>query len=193
MNKQRGFTLIELIAVVVILGFLAATALPKFMNATDEARDAAIEGVAGGLASAIGLVRAEWELTARSLTHDIGSSGRNNAAKVVLDNTTIWVNAIGYPFTAGITTPTSLAVTAARCELTFDNILQNAPTSTTIRAETKNHYFVSVGNVNGQSNCVYHLVATLGNSAEAVDSPTIDIGQGFYYTPALGSVIVFGN
>ena len=50
--KQKGFTLIELVVVIVILGILAATALPKFVDLSGEAEQAAAEGVAGAIASA---------------------------------------------------------------------------------------------------------------------------------------------
>jgi prepilin-type N-terminal cleavage/methylation domain-containing protein len=51
-QAQRGFTLIELVMVIVILGVLAAVAIPRFVDLRGDAVIAATEGVAGGLSSA---------------------------------------------------------------------------------------------------------------------------------------------
>jgi MSHA pilin protein MshA len=57
--KQRGFTLIELAMVVVILGVLAAVALPKFVNLTGDARRSVMQGVHGAMISSNTMIYAK--------------------------------------------------------------------------------------------------------------------------------------
>lgn len=51
-SRQTGFTLIELIMVIVILGVLSAVAIPKYLDLKSDANQAAVNGVAGALSSA---------------------------------------------------------------------------------------------------------------------------------------------
>lgn len=88
MYQQKGFTLIELVVVIVILGLLAATALPRFINLQGDARQAAVQGVGGGLRSAAALAKAHVMVN--------GSSG----GTISMDGVNVAVNASGYPTNA---------------------------------------------------------------------------------------------
>ena len=72
-NNRQGFTLVELVVVIVVLGILAITALPKFINVGADARASAVQTLAGSIRSSIGLVNAQTYLSGNG--EDAGIAG----------------------------------------------------------------------------------------------------------------------
>jgi MSHA pilin protein MshA len=129
-SNERGFTLIELVVVITILGILAAFAVPRFIALDTQARVATVNGLAGSVKSAASLARGLAMANAQGASGSVTMEGQpitlNNyypdsttiASAVYSDNTNDWT------FTPGTATTVSTwtkknSPTPATCEVTY--------------------------------------------------------------------------
>ncbi|GHA54562.1 prepilin-type N-terminal cleavage/methylation domain-containing protein [Photobacterium aphoticum] len=186
-HKQAGFSLVELVIVIIVVGLLAVAALPRFMNVTDEAKKAAIEGVAGGYATAVLSVRAQWEAYGRPQ-----ADGRNS---VSYDGTDFYLTqasdalspSIGYPI--ALTSKPIETLVVNDCVALMDNLLQNPPKVTSVAADVSGGdflFFVALVEEDKQQACRYYQLASAGS--DGTGSTNVTSGHYFTYQPAKGLV-----
>lgn len=199
MKKQSGFTLIELVIVVVILGFLAVTAIPKFINLTTQAKKANIEGMAGGFATGISLARAQWEAEGRPK-----DASNNNL--VDYDGTTVYLtvrddgNNIRPGYILG-TTATAV-IGNVDCVVVWNSILQQPPKVTDVLAtlnadnnDTYDYYVIKDSTDSNDPVCSYYLKETISQdgSGNYVTTSINLVANYFTYKPANSEVAVLIN
>jgi len=129
MKKQQGFTLIELVMVIVILGILAATALPKFVNLQGNARMSSLQSAQGAIKSASSIAHAA------SLVANSGSITIEGATYTLTNfyptstNIATLANLSSDDYTLDTTTTTgTLSVELGTCSFTYtDSAAANTP------------------------------------------------------------------
>jgi len=157
-KQQSGFTIIELVVVIILLGIMAATALPRFMNVTTEAHASVVEGVQGGLQSGTALFHAQWVAKGQPAAgSDIGWDGG------------LKTDANGYP--CGVTC-TTVVDAVADCTDIYNNLLQaGAPLAVASGTAPSAGSFgatADIGVVFDTPNCVYYYI---GEKRAAGDNP----------------------
>src|SRR5215510_9040283 len=121
-STARGFTLIELVVVITILGILAAFAVPRFVNLQSRARASAIESLQGALRSSSSLTHSMWMVSGQPGTVPVEgatitmTNGYPNLTTI--DDTLVDASGFSYDALTGVFVKLG-ATTGATCSVTY--------------------------------------------------------------------------
>ena len=169
MKKNRGFTLIELVAVIVILGILAVIAAPKFLNLQDDAHKSRSDGVFSAFTAAVNMYHGAWILQ--------GEPSVSSGVGVIFADETIYPSNEGFP----LGTTDYGIITNEGCGelwnalLNQDLTIEPYNTFTNINADIQYGFTTS-------GECFYSYVSDYNNAAST--------GNELLYSPTTGETYV---
>jgi len=167
-KQQSGFTIIELVVVIILLGIMAATALPRFMNVTTQAHSSVVEGVQGGLQSGAALFHAQWI-----------AEGQPAAETAIVTFNSLKTTALGYP--CGTTCTSGAITNQADCAAIYSGLLQPGSPSVTATGTTAASAVANASDfaaVFATPNCVYYYTAEKSVSGDTVQTLTYAVATG---------------
>jgi MSHA pilin protein MshA len=141
LKNESGFTMIELVVVIVILGILAAFAVPQFANLQTEARTSAVNGMAGAVRGAVSIARAKYQVVGNLAATTVDMDG-TSVTVIAATGRPIHTAAGGINLALQDTSGFTLAYAAGMATLTPNN-----GGSATCRVE----YDASTGGVTAQT------------------------------------------
>ncbi len=142
MRIEKGFTLIELIVVIVVLTLLAVTALPRFINLTDQSYQAQIDGISAQFGSAVSFSQKQWIVNGATPASQVNLDGYGGGS---LD-----VNDVGFPIGTNkgnnqgeMSNPYQIGKNDQGCVSIWEAIVEGDFSVSTDAANYTNHDFIA--------------------------------------------------
>lgn len=177
-RRMSGFTLIELVIVIIVLGVLSATAIPKFMNLQDDANRAALKGQFGAFASAVKLYHSGWLVAGNTGAIDsLASFGDGDVSS----------SPTGYPYSTTGIAPGSDPFYA--CEQLWAGITDTSFTIASVVDADLRTADVDIAYTYRTEVCIYRALSFIQKSQDTIvmeynyNTGTVEIKSDFYPMP----------